>query len=130
MGICSFFARHFARHCRRSDWAVRRLSCKLKLDDRQKQRLRALLDGLEQLRESVRRSWSSQRQELFKLIGGERFDRNEALRIAQIQTALINESLPQLLDSLGDFYDNLTAEQRGRLRDVIAKRMDHCCCGH
>ncbi|QFY44086.1 hypothetical protein F6R98_16805 [Candidatus Methylospira mobilis] len=129
MGIRSFFTRHFVHQGCCDGWIVRRLSSKLKLDDSQKGRLRTVFEGLKQLRESTRQSWAGQRQDLFKVVGGERFDRNEALRIAHIQTALINESLPQLLDTFGDFYDHLNAEQRGRLRNVIAKRMDHGCCG-
>jgi len=130
MSICSFFSRHFSRHgcCQR--WMLRGIACKLKLEEQQKSQLSAVFDNFKQLREQVRSGWTGRRQEINALLSAERFDRVEALRIAQAQLALIGESLPKLLDAFAEFYDSMTAAQRERLRDRIANRLDHRCCGH
>jgi len=119
MGIRSFVARHLA------DCRTRRLARRLQLDSAQADRLRAVHESLDALRRDAREGWRYQRQALVALLGADRLDRDEALRIANLPFAMINDALPHTVDRIAEFYDALSVEQRTRLRDLLG----HRCCG-
>jgi hypothetical protein len=128
MGIRAFFARRCGQ--RHGGWLVRRVSRKLKLDQTQQDGLRRLQDTVHQIRAEAREGWAYRRESLLTLLSGERLDRDEALRVARVPSAMVNDALPKLVEAFGDFFDKLTVEQRGRLREMVARRTGHHCGAH
>jgi Spy/CpxP family protein refolding chaperone len=126
MGIRQFFARciHNRIH--------RRIARKLELNDAQQARLTQLHEALRALRDEARSGWSYQREALRGLLGQERIDRAEALRLARVPMAMVDDALPRAVGQLADFCDTLDARQRARLADLIDShgcRHHHCCAG-
>jgi hypothetical protein len=120
MGIRAFLARHFSRRCRPEGWITRRLARKLDLDSYQEARLRAVQDSLRTLRHDAQEGWAYQRQALAGLLNGEQLNREEALRLARVPMAMVNDALPHAIERFADFYDALAPDQRTRLRELTA----------
>jgi Spy/CpxP family protein refolding chaperone len=126
MGIRQFFTRCIHNRIRR------RLARKLDLNDAQQARLTELHDALHTLRAEARSGWSYQREALRGLLDQERIDRAEALRLARVPMAMVDDALPRAVEQLADFCDTLDARQRARLADLIGGhgcRHHHCCAG-
>jgi Spy/CpxP family protein refolding chaperone len=137
MGIRNLLSVALARVCKRETWLARRVTAKLKLDDEQKQHLLKIEEALRGLRRDIDEGKSYRCQEMLQLLGRERLDREEALRLVKIPMAMANDNLPSTVAYFGDFYDTLTAEQRARLREWLSRRFigralcaaDHCSAG-
>jgi hypothetical protein len=127
MGIRAFLARHCAHRCGHGHWIVRRLARTLKLDAAQQGRLRHVQEVVQQLRVDAQAGWTYRRDGLLGLLSGERLDRDEALRLARVPSAMENDALPKLIDVFGDFFDQLDATQRTRLRELAACRLGPRC---
>lgn len=127
MGIRSFFARHCGHRCGHDHWLARRLARKLKLDDAQHEHLQRIQEVVRQLRADAREGWSYRRLGLLELLSGERLDRDEALRLARVPSAMVNDALPKLVEAFGDFFDRLDAAQRARLREMAQRRLGSRC---
>lgn len=119
MGFRHFIARCIHRHVRR------RIVRRLELDDAQQSRLDTLHETLHGLRDEARTGLSYQRKVLLDLLDRERIDRDEALRLARVPLAMVEDALPDAVDQLAGFCETLTEEQRRRLKDLIGRHTSH-----
>lgn len=130
MGIRDFFAGHRCGRGEPGGWMLRRVGRKLDLDAAQRQRLAGVQGRMQELRSGMQTARDEQREALQALFAGEQFDREEALRLFQVSATVATDSAPALVAACGDFYDTLDAQQRARLRELIASRRGGACRRH
>ena len=116
MGIRTFFAR-----CRENR-ITQSITRKLNLDPGQQQHLREVQQTLHSLRKDASEGWHYQRHALLELLSREHFDRDEALRLARLPMAMVNDTLLHAVDRFAEFYDALSVDQRVRLRTMLSHR--------
>lgn len=130
MGIRDFFARHRSGQATPGGWMLRRISCKLGLDETQRQRLTQVQGRMQALRTGMQAAKDEHRDALLALLSGERFDRSEALHLLQVPAAVAAETAPELVAAFGDFYDGLNTGQRTRLRELVTRQQRGPCGRH
>jgi Spy/CpxP family protein refolding chaperone len=123
MGLFNFMQQRCAnRHGPASSWIVRRVSRKLQLDEQQQTRLlslhTAILASQAHLTE-IHRDRGTLLDDIFTDHG---FDRESALHYLNVPRLAFEEQVPAIIDSLDEFYQCLSPEQRAQLRSVLRKR--------
>lgn len=126
MNICQFSNRnrHLVRN-RRSRYFVNRTVRKLKLDGEQQRNLNALQAALTAHREYYAENLSNTKAAFDVLIKARSFDRVQATRLLELMNLAHAAHTQELVDSFGDFYDQLGGSQQEVLR---AKWLKHVSC--
>ncbi|WP_365730860.1 Spy/CpxP family protein refolding chaperone [Ramlibacter sp.] len=91
---------------------IERISRRLDLNEEQKKRLTVLADRMQEQRAALHGSGGEPREEMRKLVAGDKFDRARAQALVGEKTAAVNTKSPEVIAALGDFYDSLDAKQQ------------------
>ena len=120
----------WARHngyCRGGDFMphiTERVSRKLDLNDEQKLKLEAFAETLRKLRGD----WSERRTQMLAevedLLAGPSLDRDRVIALLDERHQAVNERKGEVVDAFANFSDSLQPEQRTRLAQLIAARME------
>lgn len=120
----------WARHngyCRGGDsmqHITERVSRKLDLNDEQKLKLEAFAETLQKLRSD----WSERRTqmsaEVEDILAGPSLDRDRVIALLDERHQAVNERKGEVVDAFATFSDSLQPEQRTRLAELIAARME------
>lgn len=102
--------------------AVERVSRKLELSAEQRQKLDLLADRLLAQRSALMGQGARPREEMRALVAGERFDRARALQLLEEKTRTLQQSTPEVIGALADFYDSLQPAQQAEVRALLDKR--------
>lgn len=100
---------------------VERVGGKLDLDAAQKDKLGAVADTLRRQRATLIGTTPDPRAELQALIAGASFDRARAESLVQSKTEALRSASPEVIASLGDFYDSLKPEQQAKVREYLTQ---------
>ncbi|MEJ2179452.1 MAG: Spy/CpxP family protein refolding chaperone [Gammaproteobacteria bacterium] len=114
------------KQCHRSrltmgNWGVRRISKKLKLDERQQSKLSSLQNTFESGQSyiaDIRKERSAMLDDIFTDSG---FDRDSALHYLNIPRLAFEEQVPAIIEALGEFYQCLNPQQQEQLRELMRK---------
>lgn len=99
-----------------------RVGERLELNADQKQCLAVLADKLEQQRTALVGSAADPREEVRKIVAGEKFDRTRAQALLAEKTAAVQAKSPEVIAALGDFYDSLNPAQQEKVRAYMDRR--------
>ena len=115
----------------KDNWGLRRISKKLKLDERQQSKLSSLQNTFEASQSYV----ADIRKERSVLLGDiftdNGFDRDSALRYLNVPRLAFEEQVPAIIDALGEFSQCLNPQQQVQLRELMRKHhQQHCRCCH
>lgn len=102
--------------------AVERVSRKLELAPEQRQKLELLADKMLAQRTALIGQTPQPRAELQALVAGERFDRARAQSLLDDKVRALQQSTPEVITALADFYDSLNATQQAEVRSFMEKR--------
>ena len=105
---------------KRKAWMIDRVSSRLDLDEAQKAKLGALADQLRAQRQALV-GGTDPRAEIQSLVAGNTFDRAKAKALIDGKTQTIQAKSPELIASLGDFYDSLNPQQQQKVRDFMSR---------
>ncbi|MES2936440.1 MAG: Spy/CpxP family protein refolding chaperone [Pseudomonadota bacterium] len=101
---------------------IERVARRLDLNEDQKKRLGVLADKLQAQRTALRGSGGDPREEVRKLVAGDKFDRARAQALVGEKTAAVQTGSPEVIAALGDFYDSLDAKQQAQVREFMQHR--------
>jgi protein CpxP len=102
--------------------AIERVSRKLDLSAEQRQKLELLADKLVAQRTALIGQTANPRAEIQALVAGERFDRARAQALLDDKTRALQQSTPEVISALADFYDSLQPAQQAEVRAFMEKR--------
>lgn len=102
--------------------AVERVSRKLELTAEQRQKLELLADKLVAQRTALMGQTPQPRAEVQALVAGDKFDRARAQALLDEKTRALQQSTPEVITALADFYDSLQPAQQAEVRAFLEKR--------
>ena len=116
-GFCSFE--------NRMHHITERVGRKLDLNDDQRGRLEDLIETVRELRSERQNPRAVFTDHLTELLSEPSLDRDRAVAMIDERYQAISDSKRALIDAFADFSDSLQPDQRTRLIDLIASRMQH-----
>lgn len=105
--------------------ASERVSHKLELDDNQEAKLKGFTEKLRALRDSSSAGRTPIRDEIGGLLTAPSLDRDRVTALLDERHQTMTERKAELVNAFGDFSDSLKPEQRTRLAELIAERLNH-----
>jgi Spy/CpxP family protein refolding chaperone len=130
LGVVAIVGIAWANHkgyCSTGDYVehvAQRVTRKLDLDEEQAAKLRGFGDRLRGLRSDWTERKTQMRQEIERLLGEPSLDRERATALLDERRLAMAERRHELVDAFADFTDSLHPEQRARLAELIAERME------
>jgi Spy/CpxP family protein refolding chaperone len=115
-------------YCSRSDLmghVTERVARKLDLDDQQQAKLQTFAESLQSLRGDWSERRAAAREEVEALLASPSLDRERVMGLLDARHQALAEHQREVVDAFGEFSDSLRPEQRTRLAELIAQRMDH-----
>lgn len=101
-----------------------RVTRKLDLNETQQGKLQALVETLREVRGDRGVRKTRLRERIDGLLSAETLDRGQALAFIEERQQEINTNKTRVVDAFADFSDSLSAQQRGALSELIAKRLE------
>lgn len=131
LGVIAISGFAWAKHkgyCSGGDFMQRaseRVSHKLELDDNQKAKLQGFTENLRTLRDDWSEGRSQVRDHVEDLLTAPSLDRDRVTALLDERHQTMTEREAALVNAFGDFSDSLKPEQRTRLAELIAERLNH-----
>ncbi|MDH3451856.1 MAG: Spy/CpxP family protein refolding chaperone [Gammaproteobacteria bacterium] len=125
LGIVGGVAAYKGDGWHRGEHFISHVRDELDLTPEQTEALQAIRDEVWDIRQNVTQDKEAQQQALLAVIDGEIFDQGRALELVSQKTKLVEQYAPQVIVSLANFYDGLSAEQQAEVREHIAKHVTH-----
>ena len=107
-----------------AQYMVEKAAKLLTLNDAQLVKLNALKEQVLKARTELHDAHSKTRTQALALLEQPSFDRAQAASMIAAHTQLMNDKAQPVINSFGDFYDSLTAQQQQTLRKELAERME------
>ena len=120
-GVAAYGKHHFGDPTRLAEYMVGHVSDELELTAVQAQSLRELADELVELKTTMKRDMSADRQVIRDMITAPSFDQAKAIDMLSAKTALVQNNSPTVMAALGKFLDGLSAAQKSE----ITTHLDH-----
>ena len=131
LGVFAVAGLAWAKHkgyCTGGDYLQRaseRISGKLDLNDEQNAKLQGLTEALRSLREDWMARRTGLNAEIGNLLATPTLDRDAAMDLLQERHQAMTGHKQGIIAAFADFSDSLQPEQRARLAELIADRMQH-----
>jgi len=131
VGVVAFAGIAWAKHngyCsdgNRLQHVTERISRKLDLTEAQKAKLQSFAETLHSLRGEGTELRAQLRDALDNLLAAPLLDRDRVTQLLEERHQAMEALKGELVDTFADFSDSLQPEQRTRLAELIAKRMEH-----
>ena len=103
----------------RAQWMQDKVTKKLELNDTQQLKLKQLSDEMMAARMAMKQQFGDSREQLLVLIEQPTLDQQQIFNLIQSHTQAFNETAPGIVAALGDFYDDLNAEQQAQIREFM-----------
>ncbi len=119
-GVAAYKGDGFGHHgWHRGEHFIAHVRDELDLTPEQTEALTAIRNQLHEIRNTLRQDPAARTQTILALIEGEAFDQARALQLIDEKTALVGEYAPQVVASVADFYNGLSAAQQAQVRERI-----------
>jgi len=109
----------------RADYIMEKIDDKLDLTAPQLSQLEQLKNELMNARQSMLTERDTVHTEVNDLLSQPTLDQERALKLVRDRTESINQKAPQIITAFAGFYDSLSPEQQGVIRDKVQKHKEH-----
>ena len=109
------------KHLPVSNWVLRRISKKLRLEESQQSKLSSLQNAIVSSQSYVADVHKDRTTMLGDIFTDNGFDQESALHYLNVPRLAFEEQAPAIVDALGEFYQCLNPQQQEQLRSLLRK---------
>ena len=106
-----------------ADWLIDRFSARLDLTETQRSLVNELGGIIQELRQEMRRSQASSREEMHAIFSHDELDQAQLLELVQPYQIILDEYAPKVAEKVVVLHNSLSTEQKSKIGKIIDKRL-------